>query len=360
MDGNPGFYASRPVVSIAGRAEPALGDSLLLSLLVEETTAGLFRCEARFGNWGPRGETAGYLLFDRDLVDFGRAFAVELGPAGGTRRVFAGRIMGLEASFPPGAAPELTVLAEDRFQDLRMTRRSRAFEEVSDADILRRVAADHGLAPELDVSGPTHRAVVQLDQSDLAFLRERAALCGAEIWIEDRTLHAAATPRRNAGTVELTYAAGLLEFRVLADLGRQRTRLRVSGWDVGAKQGYAEEAMEDEVAAELGGGQAGAAALGAALGARADSYAFAAAASRDAAVAEARARFARQARRFLTGLGVADGRPDIRVGTRLDLRGLGPLFEGTYRATRVRHRFDLVDGYRTEFEVERAGLGGSA
>ncbi len=360
MDGLPGFYASRPVVSVGGRVESALGDSLLVSLLIEETTLGLFRCEARFGNWGPRGEGAGFLLFGRDVLDFGRDFAVQLGPPGGTRRLFSGRIMGLEASFPPGAAPEITVLAEDRFQDLRMTRRTRAFEQASDVDILSRIAGDHGLTPQIDLSGPTHRALVQLDQSDLAFMRERAAAVGAEIWIEDRTLHAAAAARRDAGRVELAYAAGLLEFRVLADLAQQRSRIRVSGWDVRAKEGYAEEAGPDEVAAETGAGQGGAAALQAALGERIGSHAFAAAPSREVARAEARARFARAARRFLTGVGVADGRPDIRVGTTLELKGLGPLFEGSYRATRVCHRFDLAEGYRTEFEVERAAIGGAA
>jgi Bacteriophage probable baseplate hub protein len=86
----------------------------------------------------------------------------------------------------------------------------------------------------------------------------------------------------------------------------------------------------------------------------------AAPATRDEAAAEARARYARLARRFLTGTGVADGRPDIRVGTHLQLRGLGALFDGTYRTSLVRHRFDLDTGYRTEFEVDRAGLGGGA
>jgi phage protein D len=360
MDGTPGFYASRPIISVDGRAAPALGDALLQSLLVEERTAGLFRCEARFGNWGPRDASVGFLLFDRDLLDFGKDFAVEFGPPGSARRVFAGRIMGLEAIFPPGAAPELTVLAEDRFQDLRMTRRTRAFEDQDDPAVFRQVASDHGLTPELDLTGPTHRVLVQLNQSDLAFLRERAAACGAELWIEDRTLKAAGAARRDAGRVELTYGANLLEFSVLADLGGQRSKLRVSGWDVATKEGFAEEAGAGDIAAEVAGGQAGMAALDKALGERVEAVAFATPAGRAEATAEARARFARLARRFLTGTGVADGRAEIRVGSRLALKGIGPLFEGTYRATVVRHRFDLATGYRTEFEVERAGLGGQA
>ena len=70
------------------------------------------------------------------------------------------------------------------------------------------------------------------------------------------------------------------------------------------------------------------------------------------------ARYRKRARRFVTGIGVTDGNPNIRVGTTIELQGIGPLFEGKYYATAVRHTFDLMHGYRTTFEVQRPGLGG--
>ena len=48
-----------------------------------------------------------------------------------------------------------------------------------------------------------------------------------------------------------------------------------------------------------------------------------------------------------------DGR--IRVGTAIDIVGIGPL-NGTYYVSRAVHTFDQVSGYLTGFEVERAGL----
>jgi uncharacterized protein len=73
----------------------------------------------------------------------------------------------------------------------------------------------------------------------------------------------------------------------------------------------------------------------------------------------AEARYRQRARRFLRGSGMADGNAAIRVGTTLDLKGLGNLFDGKYYVTLVRHTFDLRDGYRTAFEVERPGIGGA-
>ena len=40
-----------------------------------------------------------------------------------------------------------------------------------------------------------------------------------------------------------------------------------------------------------------------------------------------------------------------------ELKALGPMFSGRYIVTAVRHRFDGVAGIRTEFDVERAGIG---
>ena len=114
-----GYYASRPGIKIDGQIQTSLSDLQLQSLLVEEGVLGLFRCEADFVNWGPKDNSVGFLFFDRKLIDFGKPLAIEFGPPGGTSPVFAGRITGIEAAYPPYRAPEMIILAEDRFQDLR-------------------------------------------------------------------------------------------------------------------------------------------------------------------------------------------------------------------------------------------------
>lgn len=356
----PQFYASRPTIKIDGTEQRELSEGLLQSLLIEETTLGLFRCEARLANWGTPADAdrADFLLFDGRIVDFGKEIAIELGPPGSVRRVFQGRISALEAQFPKERPPELTVLAEDRFQDLRMERRTRTFEDSTDSDAMNEIISQHGLTAEIDVDGPTHRVLTQVNQSDLAFLRERAAAVDAELWLEERTLHIQARARRAAGDVTLTYGAELLEFSVMADLAHQRSAVKVSGWDVAGKEAIDVEAGESAVSSELDGRRSGGAALGRALAERTERVGLATPLSQQEAQALADARYCRRARRFLTGVGVADGNPAIQVGGAVDLRGLGTLFDGKYYVTTVRHTYDLINGYRTTFEVERPGVGG--
>jgi phage protein D len=352
-----GFYASTPTLKVDGAAKADLS-AQLRSLLVEETTLGLFRCEATFTNWGTKDDHAGFLYFDRRTLDFGKEFSVEFGPPGSQSQVFKGRVTGMEAHYPKASEPLLTVLAEDRFQDLRMERRTRSFADVSDSDVFSQIASQHGLTPQVDVDGPTYRVLTQVNQSDLAFLRERAAAVDAELWVDDRTLHAQARSRRDAGTVALRYGEQLLEFSALADLAHQRTTVKVSGWDIAGKSALDEEAGESVVSAELDGKRSGSSVLGEALAERHERVASAVPLSQTEARATAEARYRARARRFVTARGAADGNPSVRVGATLDLAGLGDLFDGKYYVRLARHTFDQENGYRTSFEAERPGLGG--
>ena len=72
------------------------------------------------------------------------------------------------------------------------------------------------------------------------------------------------------------------------------------------------------------------------------------------------AHFARAARRFVLGNGVAEGDARLKVGAELELKKVGPLFEGKYFVTRVRHTWDTFHGFRTAFSVERPALGRAA
>jgi uncharacterized protein len=341
-----------PAITLAGKDEPALGPGLL-SLRVEERLDGLYACEATFGNWGPVGQGTDFLYFDRRTFDFGKALQIKLD----TDTIFDGKITALEARFPEGAPPSLTVLAEDRLQDLRMTRRTRTFADTSDADVARSVASDHSLTPDVDVSGPTHKVLAQLNLSDLAFLRERARAIDAEVWIADGKLTYRAHARRNGAKFKLAYGNGLRDLVLSADLAHQRTEMSVSGWDVAQKKALKEKADASVLSSELGDGDAGPTILKTAFGARSETVAHSVPLTSDEARARVEAIFRTTGRRFVSGRGVAETDARLRVGALVTLEGLGPLFSGEFSVTEVVHRFDRARGLRSEFAVQRPGLG---
>jgi phage protein D len=352
----PTAYVSQPKILISGQANDDLATNIL-SVFVEETIEGLYRCEARFNNFGARQSGLDYLYFGRNVLDFGKDIAIQLGPSDQAMQVFAGRITGMEADYPQQGGGQILVLAEDKLQTLRMTRRTRSFEDVSDEDVIQQIASEHSLTPQLNLNGPTYKVLTQVNQSDLAFIRERARSINAELWVQDSTLYARSRADRNGGTIDLSYGVNLLSFTVLADLAQQCSELGVAGWDVENKDGIEESAEESAISAELNSDSSGSSILQQAFAARKERIVHTVPFTVEEARAVAQARYRERARRFVTGTGLADGDGHIRVGSTLNLSRLGSLFNGKYYVVRVRHSYDRTYGFRTEFDVERPGLG---
>ena len=343
--------SARPSIEIDGRRDATLTSSLMAMDIVE-SSEGLARCDLRFGNWGGA-DSGGFQHFGRDKLDFGKAVAVTIGEG----KLFKGSITAISAEFPEGKTAQIGICAEDRLQDLRMTRRTRSFVDATLADVLRRIAGDHGLQTQIDVSGETYKLLAQINQSDLAFVRDLARREDAQVWIEDMKLNAAQRSRRQAPTLELKWAGELREFTVCADLAHQRTKLVGAGWSVADKRAAKHEADETAIRSELNGGPSGAQTLQRAFGARVDTLAHAMPAVDAEARALAEASFRHMARRFIVGHGVAVSKPELRVGAKLKIKGVGPLFEGDYTVTEVLIRFDAKKGLRTEFWCDRPALG---
>lgn len=351
IDSSTPYRSARPAIEIDGQRNDTLASGLL-DLQIVDSADGMARCELIFGNWGSP-DKPGFQYFGRDLLEFGKALKVRLNDS----TLFEGRISAITASFPDGGTPQVGVCGEDRLQDLRMTRRTRSFADASLADVLRRIAADHGLQPQLDISGETYKLLAQVNQSDLAFVRDLARREDVQIWVEGRTLKAAQRARRQGATLELAWAGDLREFSVCADLAHQRTKLVGTGWSVSDKQAASHEADESAIRAELGGGSSGAHTLQAAFGERVDTLAHGMPAADGQARALAEASFRHLARRFVVGRGVAETSADLRVGAKVRIKGVGPIFEGDYVVTDAQIRFDTRLGLRTEFVCDRPAVG---
>ncbi len=178
--------------------------------------------------------------------------------------------------------------------------------------------------------------VQQWNQSDLAFLRERARLIQAELWFADNTLHFATRGNRTATTLSLVMGDDLLEAQMRADLAHQRTSVKVSGYDATERDSISEEAGSDAIQAEISGGRTGSAVLQQAFGERVSFRVRGDPLVAGEAQAWARAEMLRRARGFVTVSGMTNGTADMIVGSKLTLDRVGAPFGGDgYYVTRV-------------------------
>src|SRR5262249_30259185 len=145
------------------------------------------------------------------------------------------------------------------------------------------------------------------------------------------------------GSIDLEWHSQLHEVRVLADLANQVTEVTVTGWDY--TRGSRIRKMSRGSYLRPGTGRSGADLLRDALGLRSEHVGDLALADDAEAQALADTIFDRRARTFVCVEATAEGNPEIRVGTQVNLTGLGGRFSNSYYVVRCRHTYDLTNGY---------------
>ncbi len=118
-----------------------------------------------------------------------------------------GEITALEPHFGEGMVSELVVRGYDKSHRLYRESKSRAFLNKKDSDLAEELARDAGLTPEVDVTQTVYDHIYQHNQSDLAFLMQRAWRIGYECFVEDDKLYFRQPPASQAG---LTLTWGMI------------------------------------------------------------------------------------------------------------------------------------------------------
>lgn len=350
-------YGARPLVRVDGE-EPDEIRQLLLAAVVRFQEGGLGSAELRFSNVASQESgDAAWAFEDGRVLAHGKTVTISMGDEEDPTEIFEGKISAIEAEFGEGAPPELVVYVEDALFAGRLTRRTKVYEDLSVADLVSQVAQEHGLTPDVSGLSGNARTWVQLNESDLAFLRRVLDQHDADLEIADGKL--AVTPRadRSGDTVTVGLNSQLRSARFMADLAHQVTTVTVSGFDVA--QGEAVRKSVSSRSPGPGAGRAGHSVLSDALGDRSEHVGDLRVSNDGEGQALAEAAFDQRARRFVTLDGTLQGNPAVRIGTRLEVTGVGPRFENTYEVTAVIHRFDLESGYQTDVHAVCAFLGES-
>jgi len=290
---------------------------------------------------------------DDDLFSEGNEVEIEMGYVDNTEKLIGGEITGLEPEFCIDNSPMLTVRGYDRRHRLARGRFTRSFTQVKDSDIAGTIASEVGLSAEVDNTGVTLDYVLQHNQTDLEFLRDRARRHGYEVLVEDKTLRFRARQHTTGEVLTLTYEDDILEFYPCLSTMGQVGKVVVRGWNPQDKAALVSEVAAGAESTTMGGSQSGPQAAEDAFKpspmAIVDRPVF----SQAEADGMAQGRFDEMALAYISGEGVCVGRTDLRAGTVIDMQGLGQRFSGLYYLTSVTHSYSPSRGYRTAFSVRR-------
>ncbi|MFC4639747.1 VgrG-related protein [Deinococcus hohokamensis] len=288
-------------------------------------------------------------LVDDEHLKLGSKIKVIAQVQGNKETVFDGEVIEIEPRFTK-STQQLRLRAFDRLHRLARGTHTRSFQNVSDMDLVKKLAGEVGMSAKTGPSGVVHPYVLQHNQTNLAFLRERTARLGYILYADGTTLYC--EPLRGQEPIELTWGDNLLEFIPRLTSMKQTTKTTVRSWDprqkravVGqANKGKGKAQVQERTQSEQVSSQAfnmEAPETTSALIVRDQGYA--------AAIAEAQRN--QIAEHLLEAQGVSAGYPRLTAGNVLKIGNVGKRFSGDYIASSVRHLYRNGEGYSTEFVV---------
>jgi uncharacterized protein len=351
--GSKPIYRAQPTVRV-NDAEVAMARDLLLGMDMHEQQGGFSRMELRFTNILAVDDSTVRLAFDDRTFEFGKRLTVYSGDETNPSEIFRGFITGMENHFPEHSAPEFVVLAEDELQRSRLHRQTR-FHDTSDLNNLTGAIADIAEVQNKSDSSIQPGTQMQLNESDLAFLRRVTGKHDVDFQASGGELQCGVQQNIRRAEVGLRMHSQLRSARVIADLAHQTTGVTVSGWD--HTQGKKIKAEGKGLNLGPGSGLSGREIYQRVFGERKEHLSHLALSDSAEATAAANSAFDQRARSFVTLHGEAEGNPLLRVGTHVAVEGLGKLFDNTYYIISAHHHFTLETGYKTDFTAECAYLG---
>src|SRR5262249_31838068 len=105
--------------------------------------------------------------------------------------VFKGEVTGIEPIYDSRAPARVHIRALNQFHRLTRGKKSVAFKQVTDKDIVDKLCQAYGLTAKYGDQPPStkYEHVYQNNMTDLEFLRMRAARIGCEVFVVDKELH---------------------------------------------------------------------------------------------------------------------------------------------------------------------------
>ena len=115
---------------------------------------------------------------------------VEVKVGDNSTQIFIGEVVGIEPIYKGGEKTRVAIRAMNKLHRLTRTRKSITFTDKNDQSILSQVVGDSGLSLDWKHDKSiTYKHVYQHNQTDIEFLRQRAARMGCHLWCVDTTVH---------------------------------------------------------------------------------------------------------------------------------------------------------------------------
>jgi len=264
-----------------------------------------------------------------------------------TDYVLDGEITAIETEFNEKSQAPIIIRGYDISHRLHRGRYNRSFQDVTDSDVVSKIIGEVGINPgTVTATTTTHEYLFQENQTNMEFLRERAARVGFELYVQNGKLNF----RKPTQDKELTlkWLEDIHSFRVNVSSAEQVSSVEVRGWDYTTKKAIVSTASTEQVITTNASGKGSKASTKFKVKPKmivVDQPVFSAA----EAEKMAQSLCDELGGEFVNADAKGEGNPSIRTGRVVKLTDMGN-YSGSYYVTETHHLFHERK-YITQFSV---------
>lgn len=286
--------------------------------------------------------------------------------------IFKGKVTGVSPVFDTHSPPAVTIRAMNDLHKLARERKTRTYTDQTEKQIIEKIAGEHGLTADFGSKPPTmqHKHVHQNNQTDLEFIRVRAARIGREVFVQDKKLYYREREKDKGPVAKLEFRSenrgggagggewGALEnFQPHMSAANQAKKVTVRGWNPDKKEPIVGSAS---AANSRLGQQGGSTVFGDAPEIEVHNVPVK---TKEEADAVAQSILDERLMSYITGTGVTRGNAKIKPGKVVEIKCFDKRFNGKYYVTAVKHTYTDTDvpvlggqgmaGFKTQFSFKR-------
>ncbi len=367
------LYVADIFIKIDNTAAPANFKNDLLQVCVEESLhlPGMFTLVVN-NPYAP-GDSQTTAWQHKDLLKIGKKIEIGFQPSTTTDRnntatgqtnsatasyILVGEITAIETHFTNSSQAPILVRGYDISHRLHRGKHNRSFQDIKDSDLVTQIAGEAGITlGTITATTQINSYLFQQNQTNMEFLRDRAARIGYELYVRDGQLYF--TQPTAGSQLQLIWMQDLTSFRVRVSTAEQVNSVEVRSWDYINKQPIAEtvsypadNTTTDGVITNLskvGNGRDKLSSFTPAITASNAILVDRPVNDNQEAQTIAKALFDELEGEFIYADAKAVGDPKIRVGKVVTLSNMGD-YDGDYYITETRHIYYQGE-YYTEFCV---------
>jgi phage protein D len=286
---------------------------------------------------------------DSHPMQLGADLEIKAGATGArsTTSIFKGQIAAVEPEFTAKGCV-ISIRAYDKAHKLNRVRKTRTFQQVSAGDMVRKVAGENGLSAKVKSTSVVHEFFQQSNETDWDFLWRLALMHDYEVVVTDNDLNFRPANEVKGSPTQLTWQDNMISFRPRMTGVQQPQTVNIRAWDPKSKQAVTGTASSPQTSSQAGVQRSQ---VASALGGGTTAIADRVAANNGEANALAKSTLQRMADAYFEADGTAFGNPAIKAGSKVQVKGVGSKFGGTFTVTSSTHTYRGTTGYQTSFQI---------